>query len=125
MSTRPAFAVTHWRANGPPPVSLATNEPSRLSNMRGDATHEYLSVKSRACGLGSVTLFHGWRLSTSLPSGSLVTNVDSLVQSSKYDEPSMIRIARLISTRSVVISSPLNTRPGVTNRLLPHSFMFL
>ena len=25
MSTRPAFAVTHWRANGPPPVSLATN----------------------------------------------------------------------------------------------------
>ena len=23
-STRPAFAVTHWRANGPPPVSQAT-----------------------------------------------------------------------------------------------------
>ena len=124
MSTRPAFAVTHWRANGPPPVSLATKLPSRLSSMRGDATHEYLSAKSRACGLGSVTLFHGWRLSTSLPSGSLVTNVSSSLQSSKYDEPSRIRIARLISTRSVVISSPLKTRPGVTYRCRPHSVMF-
>ena len=48
-------------------------------SMRGEATHEYLSAKSRSCGLGSVTLFHGWRLSTGLPSGSLVTNVSSLV----------------------------------------------
>ena len=93
--------------------------------MRGEATHEYLSAKSRACGLGSVTLFHGWRLSTGLPSGSCVTNVSSFVQSSKYDEPSRIRIARLISTRSVVISSPLKTRPGVTYRWRPHSVMFL
>src|SRR3954471_2080063 len=123
MSTKPALAVTHWRANGPPPVSLATYDPSRLSSMRGDATHEYLSAKSGACGLGSVTLFHGWRLSTSLPSGSLVTNVGSLPQSSKYDEPSRMRIARLISTRSVVISSPLKTRPGVTYRCRPHSVM--
>jgi hypothetical protein len=102
---------------------LATNEPSRASNIRGDATHEYLSAKSRACGLGSVTLFHGWRLSTALPSGSWLTNVDSFVQSSKYDEPSRIRIARLISTRSVVISSPLKTSPGVTYRWRPHSVM--
>ena len=105
--------MTHWRANGPPPVSLATNRPSRASSIRGEATHEYLSAKSRACGLGSVTLFHGWRLSTSLPSGSFVTNVSSADQSSKYDEPSRIRIARLISTRSVVMSSPPKTRPGV------------
>ena len=82
--------------------------------MRGETTHEYLSLKSRACGLGSVTLFHGWRLSTGLPSGSCVTNVSSLLQSSKYDEPSRIRIARLISTRSVVISSPPIAMPGVT-----------
>ena len=123
MSTRPAFAVTHWRANGPPPVSLATKMSLRLSYIRGEATHEYLSAQSRACGLGSVTLFHGWRLSTGLPSGSCVTNVSSLVQSSKYEEPSRMRIARLISTRSVVISSPLNTRPGVTNRRRPHSVM--
>ena len=95
----------------------------RLSYIRGEATHEYLSAQSRACGLGSVTLFHGWRLSTGLPSGSCVTNVSSLVQSSKYEEPSRIRIARLISTRSVVISSPLNTRPGVTNRRRPQSVM--
>jgi hypothetical protein len=51
--------------------------------MRGETTHEYLSAKSRACGFGRVTLFHGWRLSTGLPSGSWVTNVSSLVQSSK------------------------------------------
>ena len=40
--------------------------------MRGEITHVYLSVKSRFCGLGSVTLFHGWLGSTSLPSGSLL-----------------------------------------------------
>src|SRR3954449_6815994 len=125
MSTSPALAVTHWRANGPPPVSLATNLPSRLSNIRGEATHEYLSAKSRACGLGSVTLFHGWRLSTGLPSGSWVTKVCSLVQSSKYDDPSRIRMARLIPTRSVVMSSPLKTRPGVTYRCRPHSDIVL
>ena len=92
--------------------------------MRGDTTQLYLSAQSRFCGLGSVTLFHGWRLSTGLPSGSCVTNVSSLVQSSKYELPSRMRIARLISTRSVVISSPLNTRPGVMYRCLPHSPMF-
>ena len=81
--------------------------------MRGDVTQLYLSVKSRFCGFGSVTLFHGWRLSTALPSGSCVTNVSSDDQSSKYELPSRMRIARLISTRSVVISSPLKTRPGV------------
>ena len=60
----------------------------RASYIRGEATHEYLSAKSRACGLGSVTLFHGWRVSTGLPSGSWVTNGVSLpAQSSKYDEP--------------------------------------
>src|SRR3954467_5627964 len=107
MSTRPALAVTHWRANGPPPVSLATKPPSRLSNMRDEATHEYLSAKSRACGLGSVTLFHGGRLSFGLPSGACVLNVFSSLQAAKYDEPSRMRMARLISTRSVVISSPL------------------
>ena len=31
---------------------------------------------------------------------------------------------RLISTRSVVISSPPNATPGVMYRLFPHSFMF-
>ena len=67
------------RCRWPRSVSL------RLSNMRGEATHEYLSAKSRACGLGSVTLFHGWRLSIALPSGSWVTNVSSLLQSSKYE----------------------------------------
>ena len=30
MSTRPALAVTHWRANGPPPVSLATKRAVAL-----------------------------------------------------------------------------------------------
>ena len=59
----------------------------RLSYIRGETTHEYLSAKSRFCGFGSVTLFHGWRLSTGLPSGSWVTNVSSLVQSSKYERP--------------------------------------
>ena len=58
------------------------------------------------------TLFHGWCLSTGLPSGSCVTNVSSFSQSSKYELPSRIRIARLISTRSVVISSPSITTPG-------------
>ena len=53
--------------------------------MRGDTTQLYLSAQSRFCGFGSVTLFHGWRLSTGLPSGSCVTNVSSLVQSSKYE----------------------------------------
>ena len=66
-STLPAFAVTHWRANGPPPVSEAMNVSLRSSYMRAELTHVYLSAKSRACGLGSVTLFHGWRSSTGLP----------------------------------------------------------
>ena len=92
--------------------------------MRGDTTHVYLSVKSRACGFGSVTLFHGWFLSTGLPSGSSVTNVRSFSQPSKYELPSRIRIARLISTRSVVISSPPIAMPGVMYRLFPHSVMF-
>ena len=83
----------------------------------------YLSVKSRFCGLGSVTLFQGWFLSTGLPSGSLVTNVGSFSQPSKYELPSRIRIARLISTRSVVISSPPIAMPGVMYRLRPHSVM--
>ena len=81
--------------------------------MRGDTTQVYLSVKSRFWGLGSVTLFHGWFLSTGLPSGSLVTNVGSSSQLSKYELPSRMRIARLISTRSVVISSPSIAMPGV------------
>jgi hypothetical protein len=42
-----------------------------------------------------------------------VTNVSSLDQSSKYELPSRIRMARLISTKSVVMSSPFKTRPGV------------
>ena len=63
------------------------------------------------------TLFHGWRLSTGLPSGSCVTNVAARsAQSSKYELPSRIRIIRLISTRSVVTSSPLMATPGVTKR---------
>ena len=81
--------------------------------MRGDATQLYLSCQSRFCGFGRVTLFHGWRLSIGFPSGSSVTNVSSSVQSSKYDDPSRIRIIPLISTRSVVTSSPLNETPGV------------
>jgi hypothetical protein len=81
--------------------------------MRGETTHVYLSVKSRFCGFGSVTLFHGWFLSTGLPSGSFCTKVRSFSQLSKYELPSRIRIARLISTRSVVISSPPIAMPGV------------
>ena len=104
----------HWRANGPPPVSQQTYLSLRLSYIRGETTQLYLSAKSRFCGLGIVTLFHGWRGSTGLPSGSWVTNGCSVsVQSSKYDEPSRILIIRLISTRSVVISSPSNATPGV------------
>ena len=81
--------------------------------MRGDTTQLYLSAKSRFCGFGSVTLFQGWFLSTGLPSGSRVTNVGSFCQPSKYELPSRIRIIRLISTRSVVISSPPIAIPGV------------
>jgi hypothetical protein len=39
--------------------------------------------------------------------------VGSFSHESKYDDPSRIRIARLISTRSVVISSPPIAIPGV------------
>src|SRR4249920_3079551 len=113
MSTSPALAVTHWRANGPPPVSQATYVSLRLSYIRGEVTQLYLSVKSRFCGFGRVVLFHGCRLSTGLPSGSLLTYVSSEDQSSKYELPSRMRIARLISTRSVVMSSPLKASPGV------------
>ena len=45
------------------------------SNQRGDITQLYLSSKSRFCGCGMVCWFHGWRRSTGLPSGSLVTNI--------------------------------------------------
>ena len=51
-STLPALAVTHWRANGPPPVSDAMNVSLRASYMRAELTHVYLSAKSRACGFG-------------------------------------------------------------------------
>ena len=80
-----------------------------------------MSAKSRFCGFGIVVLFQGWSLSTGLPSGSWVTYVSSFSQPSKYELPSRIRIIRLISTRSVVTSSPLIAMPGVTKRRLPHS----
>jgi hypothetical protein len=92
--------------------------------MRGDVTQLYLSVKSRFCGFGRVVLFHGWRLSTALPSGSFETCVSSEDQSSKYELPSRIRIARLISTRSVVIRLPSTITPGVTNMSRPHFDIF-
>ena len=43
----------------------------------------------------------------------LVTQVVSFSQSSKYEEPSRIRIIPFISTRSVVTSSPPIAMPGV------------
>ena len=89
--------------------------------MRGETTQLYLSAKSRFCGFGIVVLFHGWCLSTGLPSGSCVTYVSSFSQSSKYEVPSRMRIIRFISTRSVVTSSPLIAMPGVTKRRRPHS----
>src|SRR4028119_2279838 len=39
----------------------------RLSYIRGAATHEYLSLKSRFCGRGRVCLFHGGRWSPGCP----------------------------------------------------------
>src|SRR4051794_39198043 len=113
MSTRPAFAVTHWRGEDAPAVRGAPPAGVRAPALRGGTPPAELSGRTcgrgvppghlspggrvsaavaggawggggaRACGLGSVTLFHGWRLSTGLPSGSWVTNVSSLVQSSK------------------------------------------
>src|SRR4051812_18236145 len=67
--TSPAFAVTHSRASAPPPVSSASSSPVRGSRQRGDMTQVYLppADRSRACGLGSVVWFHGWRRSTGLP----------------------------------------------------------
>ena len=53
-----------------------------------------------------------------------MTKVRSFSQPSKYEDPSRILIARLISTRSVVISSPPIAIPGVMYRLRPHSVMF-
>ena len=84
-------------------------------------TQLYLSVKSRACGFGIVVLFHGWSWSIGFPSGSSVTQVRSFSQLSKYELPSRILIIPLISTRSVVTSSPLIAMPGVMKRRLPHS----
>src|SRR5580693_1485774 len=75
MSTRPASAVAHRRAIGPPPVSIARWSPVRLSNQRGDMTQVYFPLKSRFWGLGTVVWFHGCRLSTGFPSGSVLTKV--------------------------------------------------
>src|SRR4029077_13841647 len=75
MSTRPARAVAHKRAIGPPPVSIAKWSSVRLSNQRGDMTQVYLPPKSRFCGLGMVVWFQGWFLSTGLPKGSVLTKV--------------------------------------------------
>src|SRR6478736_6189151 len=83
MWTLLASAVAHRRASAPPPVSIARLSPVRWSYQRGDITHEELPPsRSRFWGLGIVVWFHGWRRSTGLPSGSLGTNVSSLVQSS-------------------------------------------
>src|SRR3982074_1306235 len=125
MSTMPALAAHHCRANGRPPVSQQRVASVRVSYTRGDTTHLSLSANSRFCGLGSVCLFHGWFLSTGLPSGSSVTNVGSFSQLSKYELPSRILIARLISTRSVVISSPPIAIPGVMYRLRPQLVIVL
>src|SRR5215831_3047247 len=78
--TKPAFAVTHWRANGPPPVSQQTCLPVRLSNHLGEVTHVYLLEKSLFPGLGLVVLFQGWWRSTGLPAGSFSTNILSFSQ---------------------------------------------
>src|ERR1700722_3039152 len=75
ISTRPARAVAHKRAMGPPPVSNARWSPVRLSSQRGDMTQVYLPPKSRFCGRGMVVWFHGCFWSTGLPSGSLLTKV--------------------------------------------------
>src|SRR6202022_3615986 len=68
MSTNPANAVAQSRAIGPPPVSSARWAPVRWANQRGDMTQVYLPSKSRFCGRGVVVWFHGWFLSTGLPS---------------------------------------------------------
>src|SRR6478736_10149060 len=68
MSTRPASAVAHRRAIGPPPVSIARWSPVRLSSQRGDITQVYLPAKSRFCGRGEVVWFQGCRWSTGFPS---------------------------------------------------------
>src|SRR5271165_6806488 len=79
-STRPASAVAHSRAIGPPPVS--SGRKSLPSNQRGDMVQLYLSSKSRLAGRGIVCWFHGWRRSTGLPSSSWVTNISLSSQSS-------------------------------------------
>src|SRR3954466_14562953 len=78
VSTRPDSAVDHRRAIGPPPVSRA--RCSLPSHQRGDMTQLYLSSKLRLPGLGMVCWFHGWWMSTGLPSGSWVTNLSLSVQ---------------------------------------------
>src|SRR3954465_15411556 len=71
VSTLFASAVAHSRASAPPPVSSARLSPVRLSYQRGlMAQLELPPSRSRFCGLGIVVWFHGWRLSTGLPSGS-------------------------------------------------------
>src|SRR3954453_10054708 len=75
VSTLFASAVAQRRASAPPPVSRARVSPLRLSYQRGLMPHQYFPPsRSRFCGLGIVVWFHGWRLSTGLPSGSCGTN---------------------------------------------------
>ena len=72
MWTSPDSAVDQSRAIGPPPVSRA--RWSVPSNQRGDIVQLYAFAKSRFCGFGMVCWFHGCRMSTGLPSGSMSTN---------------------------------------------------
>src|SRR3954471_9418004 len=71
VSTLFASAVAHRRASAPPPVSSAVLSPALLSDQGGLITQLKLPPsRTRFCGLGIVVWFHGWRLSTGLPSVS-------------------------------------------------------
>ncbi len=95
--------------------------------MRGETTQLYLSAKSRFCGLGRVCLFHGWFLSTGLPSGSCVTNVGSFshaieVRAAEQDPDHQVDLDQVCRDqlavdrhprRDVALASPVGHRPVV------------
>ena len=81
--------------------------------MREATTHVYLSVKSRPCGFGSVTLFQGWFLSTGFPAGP-GSEGPLVLQLSKYELPSRISIGEVDLDQVGRDQLAADRDPGVT-----------